>query len=225
MSETDDLEDVLAGWGRSARDAAGEPYRFAGGPTTKRPGARSVLAVLASAGCAGAIVIGVNALSGHHTATVPAIQRRTVVGAAPAKPCAAHFGLLSSTLASNEQTVWVALKYQGQGPCAIRTSAPGVTLESGSAFRMANPPVSGPPSNRRVVVERGAIVRFRITHFHRCLPTPAGNYKIVVDLSSSTAPRVSDSNGISVPIGHLEPDPLLCLTNGIGAISTITVSY
>jgi hypothetical protein len=73
------------------------------------------------------------------------------------------------------------------------------------------------------MIKKGSSVSFSISYFHMCLANPTGNYRIIVALDSQAPPDTVDS-GVSVPIGHLEGSPALCLPSGIGEVSPLSIS-
>lgn len=239
MTENDELDATLRDWAVQARTAAEQPFTDLRG---RSRGVRHRSRVL----LAGAVaVIGVGALAIALTMLAPTGANHTPVSkgsgtptasttSGTGGPCQRNFAVRSATLTEAEQHLSVSLVYRGDQPCSVRQSRPGVRLiplgpggvpmtPNPPRGRTSNPPPPSSTAGPMVTIKHGQTVTFSITGFHQCLATPPGDYLVVVDLDSATPPA-SPGSGVSVPIGHLDPSPLLCLTNGIGGISSLSVS-
>jgi hypothetical protein len=218
MNETDQLDRILRDWGAAAEASAQQPFAT---PDDRQPRGvhrLTMLVAFASTACViAAVVVAVAILSPHRSH--PSASTATTQTAS----CTRNFTAQHVALGDNDLLLTVSMTYRGTKPCSIRQQAPGVLLIGDTGYTKSNkvqqPSTTGPT----VVIKKGWSITFSISAFDLCLSNPPGNYRIVVALDSPTPPA-GDDDGVAVPIGHLEPNPALCIPSGIGQVSPLTIS-
>ena len=228
MTSTDELETLLEDWGAAARAAGENPLA----PAHQRARGRSrrwesyLAAGIAACVVAGLAITFVFASSPHKRVqpTVGTATSPHPVTSAPVLPCARNFAVSNVTAVAAEAHYSISLKYLGSAPCSVRASTPGfVLLGITTRFQGSNPQRAHEVVGPMVTVRPGEVVTFTLDNLRMCVATPSGEYRVIVDLDSPYPP--TPGTGISVPIGHLDPNGLLCITNGIGDISPISVGH
>lgn len=219
MTRPDGLDVLLNEWADNALSNAAKPY--AEPLVSTLPVRRRVHFHLAYA--AAALVVLACAITTASLASIhrDSADRHTPHSAAARRPgrCDNHqFKVHNSKLTDAEQKLAVDLSYTGARDCTILKSPPGVTLIGvDHPFNLSNANSASGSSRSFVLVRPRAMVSFTIQAFHTCIALPAGHYRISVDLQSSDAPTAD--GGVSIPVGHLDPSPLLCVSKSVGIVS------
>lgn len=230
MTSPIDVEQALSEWGQAAREQAAATgsaqtpiaVLLRGTPHRRRLSIAAAAAVTVAVSLA-AVLLAAHRPD-HHTSTAPILPPPSTT-----IPCAQDFAVESVSPAPHVGYLAIRLSYRGHSDCLLGSGPPGLLLVSsrgvvfGSREQLARLGGYHPPkSPRTVLVRHGEMVSFKVFGFHDCLSTPSDSYTLRVALDTSAPPTTS--RGIAVPIGHLEPSSLLCLTAGLGAAKPVTVA-